>query len=68
MPGWRMPILKLSDEYSDKLISDIKGKKILPVEFLSRQCELLEFNNQSNLDWKLSVSTGPERPQYVILG
>ena len=64
-----MPILKLSDKYSCELFSDVEDEKILPVEFLSRQCESLELNNnQRNLDWKLSVSTGPERPQYVILG
>ena len=51
------------------MLSDIKDKKILPVEFLSGQCESLKLNNnQRNLDWRLSVSTGSERPRYVILG
>ena len=64
-----MPILKLSDKYSLELLCDIKEKKILPDEFLSRQCELIELNNnQRNLDWRSSVSTGSGRPRYVILG
>ena len=67
--SWRMPILKLSDEYSAELISDIKGKQILLVDFLSRQCESLKLNNnQRNFDWKLCFSTGSERSRYVILG
>ena len=67
--SWRMPILKLSVEYRLELLAVIKGKKILPVEFLSRQCESLELNNnQRNPDWRLSFSTGSERPRYVILG
>ena len=66
---WRMPILKLFDKYILELLSDIKDKKIIPVEFLNRQCESLELNNnQRNHDWRLSVSTGSERQRYVILG
>ena len=67
--GWRMAIIKLSGKYKLELLADIEDKKILPVEFLSRHCESLELNNnQRNLDWRLSVSTGSERPRYVILG
>ena len=67
--SWRIPILKLFDKYSLEFLSDIKTKKILSVEFLSRKCESLKLNNnQRNLYWRLSVSTGSERPIYVILG
>ena len=66
--SWRMPIIKLSDKSSIQLLSDVKEKKVLPIEFLSRQCESIELNSgQRNLDWRLSVATGSERPRYVIL-
>ena len=66
--SWRMPIIKLSDKRSIQLLSDVKDKKVLPIEFLSRQCESIELNSgQRNLDWRLSVATGSERPRYVML-
>ena len=66
--SWRMPIVKLSDKSSIQLLSDVKDRKVLPIEFLSRQCESIELNSgQRNLDWRLSVATGSERPRYVIL-
>ena len=34
--SWRMPIIKLSDKSSIQLLSDVKDKKVLPIEFLSR--------------------------------
>ena len=67
--SWRMPIVKLNDKASIDLLGDVKNKKILPIEFLSKQCESLELNNgQRYLDWRLSVATGSERPRYVVLG
>ena len=67
--SWRMPIVKLSDETSFNLYSDVKNKKILPIEFLSRQCESKQLNDgQRHLDWRISVATGSERPRYVVLG
>ena len=67
--SWRMRILKSSAKYGLELLSDIKDNNILQVEFLNRQCESFELdNNQRNLDWRLSVSTGSERPRYVMLG
>ena len=64
-----MPIVKLSNEASMDLLSDVKNKKILPIEFLNRQCESLQLcNGQQHLDWRLSVATGSERPRYVVLG
>jgi hypothetical protein len=66
--SWRMPILKLSDESKISLFGDVQKKVIIPIEFLSRQCESIQLNaGQRQLDWRLSVSTGSERPRYVVL-
>lgn len=67
--SWRMPILKLSDETKINLYSDIQNKEVIPIEFLSRQCESLQMiTGQKHLDWRLSVATGSERPRYIMLG
>ena len=67
--SWRMPIIKLSDESKIELYNDIQKKVTIPIEFLSRQCESIQLNSgQKQLDWRLNVSSGSERPRYIILG
>ena len=67
--SWRMPVIKLSDESKINLFTDIQKKEVIPIEFLSRQCESLELHHGTrNMDWRLSVATGSERPRYVVLG
>jgi hypothetical protein len=66
--SWRMPIVKLSDQSKIKLFSDVQAKTIIPIEFLHRQCESLQLDqNKRQLDWRLSIATGSERPRFVIL-
>jgi len=67
--AWRMPIVKPSDESKISLYGDIKDRAVLPVEFLSRQCESIQLiAGQKHLDWRLNVATGSERPRFIVLG
>ena len=67
-PTHRLFFGEIKTPYSLELLPDIRDKKILPVEFLSRQLESIHnANKQRKFDWILSVSTGSKRPRYAIL-
>jgi len=66
--SWHMPHVKLGEEYQLKLYEDIGKEVQIPIRFLSRQCEKYTIpENQSDLDWRLNITTGSERPRYIFL-
>ena len=58
----------LSDESQLSLLKDISNKVSLYIPYLNRQCERLSIlQNSRDLDWKLNISAGSERPRYIFL-
>ena len=67
--SWHMPHVILSDESQLSLLKDISNKVSLYIPYLNRQCERLSIlQNSRDLDWKLNISAGSERPRYIFLG
>ena len=63
-----MPHVILSDESQLSLLKDISNKVSLYIPYLNRQCERLSIlQNSRDLDWKLNISAGSERPRYIFL-
>ena len=63
-----MPHVVLSDESQLSLFKDISNKVSLYIPYLNRQCERLSIlQNSRDLDWKLNISAGSERPRYIFL-
>ena len=66
--SWHMPHVILSDESQLSLLKDISNKVSLYIAYLNRQCERLSIlQNSRDLDWKLNISAGSERPRYIFL-
>ena len=66
--SWHMPHVILSDESQLSLLKDISNKVSLYIPYLNRQCERLSIlQNSRDLDWKLNISAGSERPRYIFL-
>lgn len=66
--SWHMPHAKISDEYKIPLYEQIENKTDIPIRFLNRQCERYTLQkNTKQLEWKLNVATGAEKPRYVFL-
>ena len=66
--SWNMPHVKLGEEHQIRLYNDIRNEVQIPIRFLSRQCERYTIpKNQSNLDWRLNITTGSEKPRYIFL-
>ena len=66
--SWHMPNVILSDESQLSLLKDISNKVSLYIPYLNRQCERLSIlQNSRDLDWKLNISAGSERPRYIFL-
>ncbi|XP_076042231.1 uncharacterized protein LOC143026115 [Oratosquilla oratoria] len=67
--SWRIPHLKPSDDYLVKLSHDIQSRVKLDINYLNRQCERIEMDNgHTQLDWRLNITAGAEKPKYIILG
>ena len=66
--SWHMPHVILSDESQLSLLKDISNKVSLYIPYLNRQSERLSIlQNSRDLDWKLNISAGSERPRYIFL-
>ena len=66
---WHMPHAKISDEYKLRLYKQIENRITLPLAFLNRQCERYTIpNGTRELDWKLNIASGSEKPRYIIVG
>jgi len=66
--SWRMPYLKVSDEYKIELYKDIQNKVELGVNFLNRQFESIDVpHGITEFDWRLSLAVGAEKPRYILL-
>ena len=66
--SWHMPHVVLSDESQLSLLKDISNKVSLYIPYLNKQCERLSIlQNSRDLDWKLNISAGSERPRYIFL-
>lgn len=66
--SWQVPFVKLSDQYKLKLYKAIDNKVNLSVAYLNRQCETYDIpRGNRELDWRLSIAAGSEKPRYVFL-
>lgn len=66
--SWRMPNIKISDEYKLKLYRDIENKVDLNVNYLNRQFESTDIpSGLTEFDWRLSMAVGAEKPRYIFL-
>ena len=45
----------------------LKSKVKLPVEFRTRQCDMLSVPESTSFTWRLSVKTAPEKPRFIIV-
>lgn len=67
--AWHIPSYKISDEYKVKLYKQIQDKTTVPIAYLNRQLEeIVVPRGQSQLDWRLNVTAGAEKPRYIIIG
>lgn len=67
--SWYMPHITLSDEAKLSLMKDIRNRSTIDVGFLNRQCERYNIIKGSReLDWRLNMAAGSERPRYIIVG
>lgn len=65
---WYVPHIKISDEYKLSLYKQIEDKTTIPIGFLNRQCERYTIPvGTRNLDWKLNIAAGSEKPRYIVL-
>ena len=65
---WRMPQLRISDEYKIKLYNDISNKVDIDINYLNRQSESTSITaGLKEFDWRLSIAVGAEKPRYIIL-
>ena len=67
--AWHIPSYKISDEYKVKLYKDIKNKTTISMAYLNRQLEETDIpSGQKQLNWRLNVTAGAEKPRYIIVG
>lgn len=67
--SWKVPCYKISDEYKIKLYEQIESKVTLPIAYLNRQLEQTTIPiGVKEWSWSLNVTSGCEKPRYIILG
>ena len=67
--SWYMPHATLNDEAKLSLMKDIKDRKSIDIGFLNRQCERYNLvKGMKELDWRLNIAAGSEKPRYIFLG
>ena len=66
--SWFMPHVIPTDAGQCSIYKTIESKVKLPVEYRTRQCDLLSVPESTRLTWWLSVKTAPEKPRFIIVG
>ncbi len=66
--SWFIPHVLPADAEKFQLYKTIESKVTLPVNYRMRQCEHISVPQSTNFTWRLSVTSSPERPRWVIVG
>ena len=64
--AWSVPVAEPNDVRRVNLCKSIASNNVIPVSFLMRQCET--FTQATSTVWRLSVSSAPEKPRWVLIG
>lgn len=67
--SWRIPELEIETKALAALTKHIVDKKTIPIHFSGRYCESLEVTaGSTQLTWRVSVTSGVEKPRWIIIG
>ena len=66
--SWFMPHIIPVDAEKFSIYKTIKSKVKLPVEYRTRQCDMLSVPESTSFTWRLSVKTAPKKPRFIIVG
>ena len=57
-----------ADAEKFSIYKTIESKVKVPVEYRTRQCDILSVPELTSFTWRLSVKTAPEKPRFIIVG
>ena len=63
-----MPHVIPADAKKFSIYKTIKSKVKLPVAYRMRQCDMLSVPESTSFTWRLSVTTAPQKPRFIIVG
>lgn len=66
--SWFTPHVLPADEEKYQLYKIIESKVSLPVAYRMRQCDTISVPETSHFSWRLTVTSSPEKPRYIIIG
>jgi hypothetical protein len=66
--SWYMPQIQMTPEYLTGMRTLIEQKITLPLAFRARTSEQTILTQTQNFSWRLSVSSGIEKPRWIIIG
>jgi len=66
--SWHMPQIDMSPEYLAGMRSLIEQKITIPIAFRARTTEQITLTQTQQFTWRLSVTSGIEKPRYIIIG
>ena len=67
-PAWSIPIVQPSDVRKVNIYKSIAANNVISVPFRIRQCERFSLPQARSTVWRLGVSSGPEKPRWVLIG
>ena len=65
---WSVPIVQPNNVRTVDLYKSITANDVIPVSFRMRQCETFSLPQARSTVWRLSVSSAPEKPRWVLVG
>ena len=66
--SWFMPHVTPADKDKMELYKIIERKEKLPVGYRMIQCDSASIPQATSFSWRLSVTSSPEVPRYIIVG
>ena len=63
-----MPHVIPADADMCSIYKTIESKVKLPVEYRTRQCDVLSVIESTSFTWRVSVNTAPEKSRFIIIG
>ena len=66
--AWSVPIVQPYDVRKVNLYKSIVANNVIAVSFRMRQCETFSLPQARSTVWRLGVSSGPEKPRWVLVG
>ena len=66
--AWSVPIVQPNDVRKVNIYKSIASNNDIPVSFLMRQCETFTVPQITSTAWRSSVSSAPEKIQWVLVG